>query len=626
MKQCLLLMAFVFMYQFAWAQLAEQPLHQSIPKQNKEKSTARIQSFPPISLPFWDDFSFRTPGYPDSLWTEYATVSFSDGIAIRPPTIYTASFDGLKADGTPYDTNDQEATGYTDVLTSQLIKMAEVPVPERGTVYFSFFFQWRGHGEAPDEEDFLAVEFLNSDTIWTEIDRIQTDGSFSQSIFYPKIYQVTAPYFHDEFQFRFRSHGRISGPYDMWHIDYVFLAKGRNATDMSFPDQAITSKLSPLFENYTSIPVNHFFNTKPLEAPTFGIYNLRVGLPEPLAYRVDGTFTNYIGDVPTTHQVLLRKGIPINAIPSLTHIQETIGTLPDPDDPLQFNPTADSILITLKTSLYTGDVVDSLGVTAVDYLDRYIPIDFRANDTINTSYKLKDYYAYDDGVAEFSTYLTRQGNQLAYQFDMLTSEVDTLIGFRAYFPFYGGATSILNVFVWGDDDGLPGNVLASRYNITLQKNGTNEFMDIFFAPAILVSNKFYVGWEEPANRVHIGLDKNHDTGDKIFVNTKGFWVQNDIVTGSLMIRPIFGGGDIVTSIENPDDPITLYPNPNNGSFHVDTESRIVAIHDLTGREISFTASPGDGHQLVAIKNPASGIYIVRSVRNGKINSQKIVVY
>ncbi len=294
-KQGIITFAFVFGSQLAIGQLAEQPLQQSLSKSSKGKNAARTESFPPLSLPFWDDFSFHTPGYPDSLWTEYASVTISDGIAIRPPTIYTATFDGLKADGTPYDPNDKLATGYTDVLTSQLIKMTEVPAPERGTVYFSFFYQWRGNGEAPDEEDYLAVEFYDG-LNWVEIDRIVTDGSLNQSVFYPKIYPVSAAFFHDEFQFRFRSHGKISGPYDIWNVDYVFLAKGRNAGDIFFPDQAVNTRLQPLFGNYTSIPVGHFFNSTPAMTTALGMNNVKDSLDTYTLY-LQGQFANYKNSV-----------------------------------------------------------------------------------------------------------------------------------------------------------------------------------------------------------------------------------------------------------------------------------------------------------------------------------------
>jgi hypothetical protein len=166
---------------------------------------------------------------------------------------------------------------------------------------------------------------------------------------------------------------------------------------------------------------------------------------------------------------------------------------------------------------------------------------------------------------------------------------------------------------------------ALKQNVLVQKNGVNKFMWIKMPPT-LVSGKFYIGWIAPPTATHLGLDKNNNTQSKIFQNLNGFWEPNTVVTGSLMIRPVFGAGDVVTDIEDFHSPVTLYPNPNNGRFHFDKESRIVAIHDLTGREISFTTTLGDDDQLVSLQQPAPGIYIVRSTRKGKINTQKIVVY
>src|SRR5262245_4981164 len=82
----------------ATAQLAVYPLE----KKSERPLSARTKAVVPISLPFWDDFSFVTENHAvDSLWVNNAQVLVGDGQAINPPTIHVATFDGLNQNGAP---------------------------------------------------------------------------------------------------------------------------------------------------------------------------------------------------------------------------------------------------------------------------------------------------------------------------------------------------------------------------------------------------------------------------------------------------------------------------------------------------------------------------------------------
>src|SRR5688500_1498851 len=141
-----------------------------VQKKSGKSASARTQELVPRSLPFWDDFS-RTPvydksdtaaNYPtDSLWVEDSdNVSINNGLAIHPPSVNVATFDGLDSTYSPYNLQ-PTFNGVRDVLTSQPIKLAEVVEADRNSVYLSFFYQWSGNGEPPDSRDYLRVEFKN---------------------------------------------------------------------------------------------------------------------------------------------------------------------------------------------------------------------------------------------------------------------------------------------------------------------------------------------------------------------------------------------------------------------------------------------------------------------------------
>jgi len=167
----------------------------------------------------------------------------------------------------------------------------------------------------------------------------------------------------------------------------------------------------------------------------------------------------------------------------------------------------------LRFFIETNDNVDTTA------FKRKFPFNREINDTLKTTFTLADYYAYDDGVAEYSTELATIGDMAAVQFDMGTV-TDTLIGADIYFPNLGiSKNQSTTILVWDDADGLPGNLLFKR-TISVPQSALNEFTRVDFLNTV-VSNKFYVGWQEKSNTdaVKVGFDKGNDSGDKIFVNT-----------------------------------------------------------------------------------------------------------
>ena len=475
--------------QFKKFALPTRPGHRtSISKQ--PSSTARSKEIIPKSLPFWDDFSFTTlndtsfnlSNYPvDSLWVNNSTVWINDGMGLNPPSINVATFDGLDSAFLPY--SEQVLTnGLRDSLVSQAIKLGVPGVAEgeRNSVYLSFFYQWQGNGEAPDPEDYLQVEFRNNLGQWEKVMTIYPRSSFTRSAFYDTLIKVDGDrFFHDLFQFRFRNYGRLSGPYDTWNIDYVYLNKNRNVNDVDFPDQAISSTLTGIFEPYQSIPYEHFLDTRTITAPTYDVFNNLNEFTD-LTYLTEGTFRNYIGNVVSekfysnlggtdTSAINLNSGI----IFPLERRTVTLEYIPDPNNPEQFNPLADSVFLRLKVKLFTGDTFDpKTGDFANDYDLNYKPIDFRTNDTLSASYFLNDYYAYDDGIAEYAAGLTQAGNRAAVLYEMLITEKDTLVGIDIYVPDYGLSSNLTaDFFVYGDDNGKPGTVLYSIPSFAVQRKG-----------------------------------------------------------------------------------------------------------------------------------------------------------
>lgn len=623
------LLFFSLITHLAVAQLTEHPIPRKV-QISKSSNSGRIKSDVPVSLPFWDDFSGTTTGYPDTLWVNSQTTSISDGAGINSPSINVATFNGLDSVGNPYSPNEPTMNGLTDKLISRKIKMSEVPEAERSSVYLSFFYQWRGNGEAPDDNDYIRLEFKNNQGNWVAIQTITGGGDFDPDIFSSVNIPITdAQYYHDDFQFAIRSYGRMSGPYDTWMVDYIYLDKGRNNSQLSFPDRAASSAISKLFESQYAVPVKHFFFAKKLDSVEFDVQNLRGPTfgGASINYKATAKYYNYIGENPPTvyNETLINsRGVrgESGAMLPYERVRVKLDTLPDPNNPLAFNPDADEIRIQLKMKVISNDSIDP-------ELPAFLPIDFRVNDTISAWYTLKDYYAYDDGTAEYSAGLTQPGNRLAYRFDMLI-DTATLQGFQIYFPYLGGPNSeTLDFFVYGNDNGQPSSSpIYSALSRTVTKNGNNEFFTISIEPLFISDTTFYIGYKEPvSSTLEIGLDKSNDTGDKMYVYIGNSWLQNTDVHGSLMIRPLFGKGtgDIVTGISGENKGASIYPNPNRGEFYIEDEVNQLDVIDIMGKPVSWEIESQDMIQKVTLTSPASGYYVVRWANKRGTYQRKIIV-
>jgi len=633
----------------AFGQLTVFPLpkHAKTPLATKKSNTsARTKEIIPRSLPFWDDFSF-TPvndssvalsNYPvDSLWINNSTVWINNGLGINPPSMNVATFDGLDSTFLPYSEL-VLSNGLRDSLVSQGIKLdeSEVSIAERNSVYLSFFFQWQGNGEAPDPADYLLVEFKNNTGDWEPAMTIYPKASFNRDEFYDTLLKVDGDrFFHETFQFRFKNYGRLSGPYDTWNVDYVYLNKNRTADDTDFPDQAIASTLTSLFNKYQSIPYHHFLSTSSMTSPQFLVSNNLDEFTD-LAYLTEGRFRNYIDGAIIDSFYNNLGGTDTSAINDngsgiifpLEKRTVTLEYLPNQADIAQFHPDADSVLVSLKVKLFTGDTFDpKTGDFANDYSLNYLPIDFRANDTINARYFLNDFYAYDDGVAEYAAGLTQAGNRAAYLFESLTADPDTLVGIDIYVPDYGLSSNLtVDFYVYDDNAGVPGDLLYTIPSFGVLRKGLNTFQRIRILEPFLVGNKFYIGWKAPVGpTLKIGLDLSNDSGDKIFVNTNGTWTSNSDLKGSLMFRPVFGSGAIVTGIPEEQQVFSVFPNPSAGEFFIRGEFDHLHILSVTGQPVPFSLQSVGTDRKVVLDHSASGLYILKIQVGNKIQTEKIVI-
>jgi hypothetical protein len=600
--------------------------------QKKRQSLQRTQSTPK-SLPFWDDFSFPDGYLPqDSLWVERVSTAINNEVGINPPSIGVITFDGYDSTGKPYNKTEVLAKGFADRLVSRELRLDEVPIINRPDLFFSFYFQAQGNGEAPDAGDILQLAFKDENDAWNVVWSQENGPDIDPNIFYQINIPILDPsYYHDGFQFRFQNFARLSGPYDTWLVDYVFLDWNRGFSiindQVGFPDRSITSIPSPFFNEYRSMPYTHFLSDIPgnLSNPVFQVFNNCNEGAQPMDFNSKLRITSFEDNVETIHPIILLDNDVStgNALLSLTSDDVTTLTLPTIAD---FNTSWDSLYLNYRIELTSQDESgDPLVDNDCDFT-AFPLTDFTLNDTVQTRYQLSDYYAYDDGTAEYGAGLQQAGGQVAYLFDLKTTEPAVLTYIDLYFPRFGlDNSTVIQIKIMDNINTSDGSVLYAA-NVPIRLSEQNKFWRLKLDKAVVVQNQFYVGWKQfSSNLVAIGLDNSNDSGGKIFFNTVGTWEANTNVSGSLMIRPGFGTDDgIVTRVKS-EKSYAVYPNPTSGSFYLPPTAEQIELFTTLGQPVSFAFIRDIQHTVIRPEFSGSGLLIVRFFDQGAWHTSKVMI-
>ncbi|MEM0941116.1 MAG: T9SS type A sorting domain-containing protein [Bacteroidota bacterium] len=617
------------------AQLIVQPLRENT-KRNKTKTIppGRVS---PNSLPFWDDFSITEDGKPDPfrVWGTDTTRQWNDSLsvgvyvnatlAINPPTYRVITFDGLDDNGQFYGNE----TGLTDQLYSDTLDLSRYN--EADDIYLSFYWQAGGNVEKPDENDSIRLQFYNlSDNTWETEWSMNGSQVEDFSIFEQVQIKLKQQWISDTTMFRFESFGDQDGPFDAWHLDYIFLDKNRTEEeiDNGYDDAALSNSITSFLNPYHSMPVHQFLRR------TDSLANQRTSLSylNELPIEVitgDSVLNRYGAELLYQIKLLNNNELIVNDERSaalltneLDFINITLGLTDTGEDLLFLNEQNFTSLQAFDSAIIETTVFLQPNRIGSAPIDEEGIIDQSINNTIRNQYLFHDFYAYDDGTAEYAVGVNQRGDQVGVQF--WVEEPDTITQIDIYFPniapISDGLTLTLRIFN-NLDDLFP---LHSEPITIATGSEINEFTFYLLRTPVIVSDTFFITYEQDANQyIGIGFDRsNAEASRYIFENITDEWVRNESIQGALMIRPVFKSVvDFTLSANEQKNEIFVYPNPTDGIIHISSKYQSIELRTISGQLLK-----SEGFKdFYDFSEYQEGLYLLTIINNSETSTQKIIL-
>jgi hypothetical protein len=583
------------------------------------------------TLPFYDDFATAnkpwarrspSPDMPDTTrWEHRSGAYVNNTFGVRPPSFNVATLDGINWQGQPYNFQDVFATGDADQLTSRFIDLSALSGADN--VVFSFHWQSQGLGERPDPEDALRLDFFTRQGEWSTV--WQQNGGLGLTEFaYVPLALVDPAYFHRNFRFRFVVNTRQSGMFDTWNIDYVYLNRGRRTDNEALLDIAASTTPQLLTVGpYSAMPIEQYYSL-----PQRSIIRDTVNL---FVNNLDNRFNVFSYDVIVNELATNRRLTLLTDTSTIIQRQQRqyrifgATTDPRPDRRLTVPGGQPRLVLETKFRLNTRET------------DTAVPgVNFRNNDTIESRVVLDNYFAYDDGSAEYGLAFSQRFGRLACRFEMPTAGTLTHIDINFVPLGVNLAGETYNLRVWKNIDvggsGVRDSVLLIQNAFVSYPDSANRFVRVRLSRSLALSGTFYIGVEQLTDRnLTLGFDRNHNTADRIYFNVTNQWVRNTNprIQGSIMLRPVFASATITSHEDTPlpsPDQVTIYPNPTDGVVRIRGEVSRAKIVDLQGRilhEKSFERF--ESQKFLDLSGLPNGVYVIQYFGERGAGTKKIVL-
>ena len=599
---------------------------------NERKSVLRSDGV--VTLPFFDDFTETDLTLNETKWQNGNTL-VNSGFPLFPTNYNAVTLDILDETGKVYS-HASSSPFIADSLMSKPIRLVDdngEPLNPADSVYFSFYYQPQGNGDAPEVNDSLVLMFgylFEDSMIW---DHIWSTPGISLDSFLIKndeqyFKQVLIPvkdekYFQSEFVILFYNYGSLpSSMYpndrsnvDNWNIDFVYLDKNRSYYDRTYPLVTFSEKSPSLLKRYQSMPYRQYVNN-----PTVAIateYQMFISNLDSVVANTQ--YTCFVQNRASEWSFdYSSKWCNISPF-TLDGFQNCDG-----DNSTQACPRLKNFLFDMDSSVDTASYL----VTHIIKVDDENST--TKGDTMYGIQKFYNYYAYDDGIPERGYGVVPEDSYFASQFSV--SVPDTLRGVYMLFnrTYQDANYDFFDIVVWNDNNGKPGNEV---YRLKNQRPIWDDeeifkFSYYTFDDIVRVNGVIYVGvMQHSEESINIGFDTSKDNSQYNFYNS-GYGWENSSMKGSLMIRPVLGCDmlslDEEDYVEN--KRLILYPNPSKNMLNISgVDSQFcdeIMIFDMTGRLMKqFTNNVN-----LDVSDLQNGLYMMRVVTDeGKSYTEKFMI-
>ncbi len=601
-----------------------------------------------LKLPFIDDFSYQGPFPNDSLWRD-KKVYINRHLAINPPTYGVATFEGLDANGRPYDPekDNRNQSLPTDTLTSTWLDLSSFQ-KNKDSVYLSFWYQEKGLGDAPAPVDSFSVQVkTKADTPqWKSIWSKQGKGELpkdkrAQGVAVLNLANADSNqrnFFFEGFQFRFLTYGNLSGNLDHWHLDYVMLTQDRVARNLNGnltlfnQDVALVEPPVSLLKKHRAMPWRQVEKNQIRDSFNFRASNVdRDLVPVEAGYRLEENYSGY----------------------SLNNFDLQITANVDPF----LGKTKYSQRNEFKFLRFVGN--DSLQVTLKPAVFLFGD-DLPSNDTMAITQYFNHYMAYDDGSPEagFGIEDFFQSAKVAQSYTLNKPDTLQAVGIRFNQSLSKVQNRLFDIVIWSDLgplDTKPANASVARRITALKPKydgrGRHDYGIYELEDPLPVSGRFYIGWQQSESYfLNVGVDKNYQKlfsgsgfQSRVFYNASGSWIKAEpslLDSGILTIRPYLGGDEVrflnrskttknLRSLE-----FKAYPNPASNRITVSLDGQF-----LEGAAIKGTVTNQKGQvrksfkmtgnqKAISVQGLKAGIYFLslqRTDSEKSIGIQKVMI-
>jgi hypothetical protein len=598
-KITILALLFSISYSITFGQEMIAPLNENpqlqVPTINK---TSKAQKPTALSLPFFDDFT-NDGLYPDpSKWRDLQ-VYINNHMALNPPSRGVATFDALNEQGIPYDSILFYHQVYADSLTSQPIDLSSYTPAD--SIYLSFFFQPKGMGFAPKPTDSLMLFFHTGGGNWNKV--WATAGDTANVFKQVMIPIKSSEYLYDNFDFRFVNKATHGISNSQWHIDYIRIDAGRHFYDTTINDVAFTTQPQSILDDFTVMPFRHFDTDR---SSFMGSFH-------------GSTIKNLSNGTLSVNYFYSSKEL--TTLPSWGS-GAGIATL-SPGEAMPFTFPVYSIVGFTPPDINARIVFENKYYLSAAFADEP-----KGNDTIRYYQEFDDYFAYDDGTAEVSYFLslsTGAPGKIAIEYALYRPDTITGVAIRfvrqvpsaANKDFSIAIYKAINPGVGNDEIVYQQDFYLPRYRDTFNQMAYYRFDE----PVVLDAGIFYVGIIQPAGGISdslcIALDRNRVGANHRYFNIGDVW-QPSLIDGALMVRPLVGNHFYLSnqSVVEAQQTWSLYPNPSTNLIQVTIDDRFknkthYEICDLSGRVLLSADVPEDKNIDVSKLTP--GMYVVNMV-------------